>query len=50
MTSQIVSDQCNTVTVALAVQRNPSWGGVYEFGVAVYPVGEHGLAQILHHS
>lgn len=30
----------STVTVALAVQQNPSWGGVYEFGVTVYPVGE----------
>jgi hypothetical protein len=37
----------STVTVALAVQRNPSWGGVYEFGVTIYPVGEHGLGQFL---
>jgi Protein of unknown function (DUF2808) len=37
----------NTVTVALAVQRNPSWGGVYEFGVTAYPAGENGLGQFL---
>lgn len=37
----------STVTVALAVQRNPTWGGVYEFGVTVYPVEEHGLGQFL---
>lgn len=37
----------STVTVALAVQQNPSWGGVYEFGVTVYPVGKHGLGQFL---
>jgi hypothetical protein len=37
----------STVTVALAVQRNPSWGGVYEFGVTAYPAGENGLGQFL---
>ncbi|GAP99900.1 DUF2808 domain-containing protein [Leptolyngbya sp. NIES-2104] len=37
----------STVTVALAVQRNPSWGGVYEFGVTVYPIGENALGQFL---
>ena len=37
----------NTVTVALAVQRNPNWGGVYEFGVTAYPAGENGLGQFL---
>ncbi len=37
----------NTVTVALAVQRNPSWGGVYEFGITAYPDGENGLGQFL---
>lgn len=37
----------STVTVALAAQRNPSWGGVYEFGVTAYPEGENGLGQFL---
>ena len=37
----------NTVTVALAVQRNPGWGGVYEFGVTAYPAGEKGIGQFL---
>jgi|GEM_PF-737911 len=37
----------STVTVALAVQKNPSWGGVYEFGVTAYPAGENGLGQFL---
>lgn len=37
----------STVTVALAVQRNPGWGGVYEFGVTAYPDGENGLGQFL---
>lgn len=37
----------STVTVALAVQKNPSWGGVYEFGVTAYPNGENGLGQFL---
>ena len=36
-----------TVTVALAVQSNPGWGGVYEFGVTVYPDGENSLGQFL---
>ena len=37
----------STVTVALAVQHNPGWGGVYEFGVTAYPDGEDGLGQFL---
>jgi Protein of unknown function (DUF2808) len=37
----------STVTVALAVQRNPSRGGVYLFGVTAYPPGENGLGQFL---
>jgi Protein of unknown function (DUF2808) len=37
----------STVTVALAAQRNPNWGGVYEFGVTAYPVGENGRGQFL---
>ncbi|HEY9884013.1 MAG TPA: DUF2808 domain-containing protein, partial [Thermosynechococcaceae cyanobacterium] len=37
----------STVTVALAVQSNPVWGGVYEFGVTAYPDGENGLGQFL---
>jgi hypothetical protein len=37
----------NTVTVALAVRRNPSRGGIYLFGVTAYPAGENGLGQFL---
>lgn len=37
----------STVTVALAAQRNPHLGGVYEFGVTAYPVGTNGLGQFL---
>lgn len=37
----------DTVTVALAVQQNPQWGGVYEFGVTAYPDGNNGLGQFL---
>ncbi|MBW4445225.1 MAG: DUF2808 domain-containing protein [Plectolyngbya sp. WJT66-NPBG17] len=37
----------STVTVALAVQRNPIWSGIYLFGVTVYPAGENGLSQFL---
>ncbi|HEY9907465.1 MAG TPA: DUF2808 domain-containing protein [Thermosynechococcaceae cyanobacterium] len=37
----------STVTVALAVQNNPGWGGVYEFGVTAYPDGENGWGQFL---
>ncbi|UBF30391.1 DUF2808 domain-containing protein (plasmid) [Kovacikia minuta CCNUW1] len=37
----------STVTVALAAQRNPNWGGVYLFGVTAYPAGENGLGQFL---
>ncbi|MBW4692072.1 MAG: DUF2808 domain-containing protein [Lyngbya sp. HA4199-MV5] len=37
----------NTVTVALQSQRNPSWSGIYEFGVTAYPAGENGLGQFL---
>ena len=36
-----------TVTLALAVHRNPNLGGVYEFGVTAYPEGENGLGQFL---
>ncbi|WP_245939836.1 DUF2808 domain-containing protein [Stenomitos frigidus] len=28
----------STVTVAIPVRANPSWSGVYEFGVTAYPV------------
>ena len=37
----------STVTVAVAAQRNPGWGGAYEFGVTAYPLGEKGLGQFL---
>jgi hypothetical protein len=37
----------STVTVALAAQKNPNWGGVYEFGVTAYPLGENGRGQFL---
>jgi hypothetical protein len=37
----------STVTVALAAERNPSRGGVYEFGVTAYPAGENGMSQFL---
>jgi hypothetical protein len=37
----------NTVTIALAAQRNPNWGGIYLFGVTAYPDGENGLGQFL---
>lgn len=36
-----------TVTVAIPVTTNPSWGGVYEFGVTAYPVGEGNRGQFL---
>lgn len=29
-----------TVTISLSVERNPSAGGIYLFGVTAYPVGE----------
>ena len=35
------------ITVAIESQRNPSWSGVYEFGVTAYPTGENGLGQFL---
>ncbi|MBD2021162.1 DUF2808 domain-containing protein [Leptolyngbya sp. FACHB-36] len=37
----------STVTIALAAQRNPSWNGVYLFGVTAYPDGKNGLGQFL---
>jgi hypothetical protein len=37
----------NTVTIALAVQKNPVGRGVYLFGVTAYPEGENGLGQFL---
>ncbi len=37
----------STVTVALAAQSNPTRGGVYFFGVTVYPGGEDGRGQFL---
>lgn len=37
----------NTVTIALAVRRNPIGSGVYQFGVTAYPEGENSLGQFL---
>jgi hypothetical protein len=37
----------NSVTVVLAAQHNPNWGGVYEFGVTAYPEGNNGRGQFL---
>lgn len=37
----------STVTVALQAQANPSYGGVYLFGVTAVPAGEMGLGQFL---
>jgi hypothetical protein len=36
-----------TLTISLAVRRNPVWNGVYLFGVTAYPEGENGLEQFL---
>ncbi|PSB34366.1 DUF2808 domain-containing protein [Stenomitos frigidus] len=37
----------STVTVAIAANANPSFGGTYEFGVTAYPEGENGRGQFL---
>lgn len=37
----------STVTVAVDSKANPSWGGVYEFGVTAYPAGDNGQGQFL---
>jgi hypothetical protein len=37
----------NTVTIALAAQKNPVGRGIYLFGVTAYPDGENGLGQFL---
>lgn len=37
----------STVTVAVDAQANPSWGGIYEFGVTAYPTAENGRGQFL---
>ena len=37
----------NTVTIVLAVRRNPIGSGVYQFGVTAYPDGENSLGQFL---
>ena len=31
----------NTVTVRVKPKRNPSFGGVYQFGVTAYPEGQN---------
>jgi hypothetical protein len=37
----------STVTIALAAQANPGLGGVYQFGVTAYPVGDQAVGQFL---
>lgn len=37
----------STVTVAIATNANPSFGGTYEFGVTAYPEGDNGRGQFL---
>ncbi|MBD2468924.1 DUF2808 domain-containing protein [Nostoc sp. FACHB-145] len=37
----------NTVTIVLAVRRNPIGSGIYQFGVTAYPDGENSLGQFL---
>jgi hypothetical protein len=37
----------NKVTVALSVQQNPRFGGVYLFGVTAHPAGANSLGQFL---
>ncbi|MGG6263043.1 DUF2808 domain-containing protein [Leptolyngbya sp. AN03gr2] len=37
----------STVTVALEAKANPDFGGIYEFGVTVFPAGEDSLGQFL---
>lgn len=36
-----------SVTVALEVERNPNFEGVYQFGVTAYPVGENSVGLYL---
>ncbi|WP_050857510.1 DUF2808 domain-containing protein [Acaryochloris sp. CCMEE 5410] len=36
-----------TVTVALKAKQNPTFGGVYQFGVTAYPAGERSIGQFL---
>lgn len=36
-----------TVTVALKAKRNPTYGGIYQFGVTAYPAGEKSIGQFL---
>jgi hypothetical protein len=36
-----------TVTVAVKSEANPTFGGVYLFGVTAYPAGESSLGQFL---
>jgi Protein of unknown function (DUF2808) len=50
-TAMIVFDQPvqpgTTVTVAVDAKANPTWGGIYEFGVTAYPTNEGGRGQFL---
>jgi hypothetical protein len=36
-----------TFTVAVEAERNPIYGGIYQFGVTAYPVGESSTGQYL---
>jgi Protein of unknown function (DUF2808) len=36
-----------TFTVAVEAERNPIHGGIYQFGVTAYPVGEGTTGQYL---
>lgn len=38
-----------TVTVDVNPKRNPTYGGVYLFGVTAYPEGEAGIGQFIGH-
>jgi hypothetical protein len=37
----------STITIALHAKRNPTYGGVYLFGVTAFPKGERGRGQFL---
>lgn len=37
----------STITIALEAKANPASGGIYEFGVTAFPVGEHSMSQFL---
>jgi hypothetical protein len=37
----------NTVTVEIEAQKNPTQGGIYQYGVTAYPAGENGVGLFL---